>query len=121
MSYPNPFLFSPATLCTLGLIIESYAGLHFDQEACCTLPLRGREYIAELLTSNERRIHEVLRMPKTTFLDLGNRLVLNGGLGESRKMSVNQQLAMFLAIVGHRCTNLEVQERFQVSGFTGTK
>ena len=121
MSHPNPPLFSPATLCTLGPIIGSYAGLHFDKEACRTSPLSGREYIAELLTSNERRIHEVLCMPKTTFLDLGNWLVLNGGLGESRKKSVDQQLAMFLAIVGHRCTNCEVQERFQVCGFTVTK
>ena len=121
MSHPNPPLLSSSTLCMLGLIIGSYAGLHFDKEACRTSPLSGKEYIAELLTSNERRIHEVLRMPKSTFLDLGRWLVLNSGLGESQKMSVDQQLAMFLAIVGHRCTNREVQERFQVCGFTVTK
>jgi len=83
--------------------------------------LSGKEYIAELLTSKERRIHEGLRMPKNTFLELGNWLGQNAGQVESRKMSVEQQLAMFLAIVGHRCSNREVQERFQVSGYTVTK
>jgi len=122
MSHPNPPLLSSSTLCMLGLIIVgSYVGLHFDKEVCRTSPSSGKEYIAELLTLNEIRIHEVLRMPKSTFLDLGRWLVLNSGLGESWKMSVDQQLAMFPAIVGHRCTNCEVQERFEVCRFTVTK
>ena len=117
----NTALFSPSQLCQIGQLVGTYASVHFDREPCRTCPLSGKEYIAELLTSNPRRIHEVLRMPKDTFLELGNWLGQNAGLANSRKMSVEQQLAMFLAIVGHRCSNREVQERFQVSGYTVTK
>ena len=97
-------------MCDLDLIIGSYADLYLDKEAYRTSPLSRKEYITKLLTSNERYIHEVLLMPKSTFLNLGNWLVLNSRLGKSQKMSVYQQLAMLLAIVGHRCTNREVQE-----------
>ncbi|PWW74050.1 hypothetical protein C7212DRAFT_214466, partial [Tuber magnatum] len=70
-----------------------------------TSPLSGKEYITELLNSNERQIHEVLRMLKATFLDLGNWLVRNVKLGESCKMLVEQQQAIFLVIVSHCCSN----------------
>jgi len=68
----NSVLFSPSMLCQIGQLVGTYASLHYDKEACRTSPLSGKEYIVELLTSNEGRIHEVLRMPKTTLLDPRN-------------------------------------------------
>jgi len=60
MPTTNSVLFSPSMLCQIGQLVGTYAGLHYDKEACRTSPLSGKEYIAEVLTSNERRIHEVL-------------------------------------------------------------
>jgi len=114
-------LLNPSNLCAIGELVGRYASQQFENEPCRTSPLSGKQYIAELLSSNARRIHEVLRMPKSTFLDLQKWLIRHGNLVEGRKMSTEQQLSMFLAVVGHRCTNREVQERYQVSGFTVTK
>ena len=121
-SFMPPILSSPL-LCQIGVMIGTYSALQFGKEACRTSPLSGRDYVAELLasSSNERRMYEVLRMPRNTFLDLKNWMVTNAGLQETKKISVDQQLVMFIAIAGHRSTNREVQERFQVSGFTVTK
>lgn len=105
----------------IGQRVGEYASRAYEKTPCRTSPLSGKSYVAELLTSNERRIHEVLRMPKGTFLDLRDWLVTNSGLHDTRKMTSEQQLVMFLAIVGHGSTNREVQERYQVSGFSVTK
>jgi len=78
-------------------------------------------YIKELLTSNERRILEVFRMPKETFLGLCDWMREYGWLKATKKVTVEEQVAIFLAVVGHGSTNREVQERFQVSGSTVTK
>jgi len=118
--YQTPSLCTPIMLCNIGLMVGIYASSQFDKEPCRTSPLSGREYVAELLTSNERRIYEVFRMPKGTFLDLCDWMVMHAGLHETKKISIEEQLAMFLAIVGHHSTNREVQERFQVSGYTVT-
>jgi len=114
-------LLNPSNLYAIGELVGRYASQQFEKAPCRPSPLSGKQYVAELLSSNARQIHEVLRMPKSTFLDLQEWLIRHGNLVEGRKMSTEQQLSMFLAVVGDRCTNREVQERYQVSGFTVTK
>ena len=60
-------------------------------------------------------------MPKSTFCELCDWLKRYGGLQASKKITVEEQVALFLAVVGHDCTNHKVQERFQIGGFTVTK
>jgi hypothetical protein len=61
---------------------------------------------------------ETLRMPITKFLDLRDWLVNRSLLKASKNISVEQQLIIFLWIVGHEASTREAQEHFQHSGET---
>jgi hypothetical protein len=56
----------------------------------------GGVYLQDLLESSERRVYDVLRMKRETFLKLCNWLKAKGGLITGRKMLVKMQVAMFL-------------------------
>jgi len=61
-------------------------------------------------------------MPKETFIELCDWMVNGGGgLRVGEKVTIEQQIAIFLSVAGHGCSNREVQERFQIRGFTVTK
>lgn len=115
----NPL--SAAQLCELETIVGAHGCLNLDKRPCRTSPQSGDMYIQELLTSNEPRILEVFQMPKDTFLGLCDWMKEYGRLKEAKKVTVEEQVAIFLAVVGHGSTNREVQEWFQVSGSTVTK
>src|SRR5437588_13125431 len=85
--FPPP-ISSPTFLCQIGVMIGTYSALQFGKEACRTSPLSGKDYMKELLTSNEQRIHEVLRMPRSTFLDLKQWMIKNGGLQDRKKFQL---------------------------------
>ena len=70
------------------------------------------------LSPNLRRPAEVLQMPLSTFEALCQWFKKENLLSASKKISVEEQVAMFLAIVGHGNSNRQVQERFQHSGET---
>ena len=84
---------------------------------CRTSQLSSEAYVQELLNGHPRRFKEVLRMQKPTFLKLCDEL-RGAGLKRTLQISVEQQLAMFLQIVGHHHSNRNIQERFQHSGET---
>jgi hypothetical protein len=79
----------------------------------------GCEYLQELLEcNNPKRIYDVLRMQKETFLELSNWLEINSKLESSRNISIQEQLAMFLWTINYNAGNRQVMERFQRSGET---
>ena len=57
-------------------------------------------------------------MPVTTLLDLRDWILEHGLLGPSRDIPIEEQLVMFLWMIGHRSTNRETIEQFQQSGYT---
>ena len=57
-------------------------------------------------------------MPITTLLDLRDWVVERGLLQSTRYVSVEEQLIMFLWIIGHGATNREAQEQFQYAADT---
>ncbi len=79
--------------------------------------MSGSDYVRELLESNERRIQEVLRMPRSTFIELCE-LMKKKNFLKIQRVSIEEQLAIFLHIVGGNCSNRSAQERFQHSGET---
>ena len=84
-----------------------------------TSQLSGQLYVNEVLNGNPRRSYEVLRMPKDVFNNLCHWFTMHQLLQPSRKgVGVEEQVMMFLAIVGHGCSNRQVQERYQHSGET---
>jgi hypothetical protein len=57
----------------------------------------GREYLYKLLEGgSSKRIYEVLRMQKETFLKLCDWLESNTTLQSSRYITIQEQVAMFL-------------------------
>ena len=56
---------------------------------------------------------EIIGMPITILLDLRDWVVECGLLQSTRYVSVEEQLIMFLWIIGHGATNREAQEQFQ--------
>ncbi|KAG0642227.1 hypothetical protein HOY80DRAFT_881907, partial [Tuber brumale] len=66
-------------------------------------------------------IHEVIYMPQEAFLDLCDWMCSEGGLKTGDKITIEQQVAIFLEIVGHNSMNRQVQDQFQISGFRVTK
>jgi hypothetical protein len=56
----------------------------------------GGVYLQDLLESSKRRVYNVLRIKRETFLELCNWLKTNKGLTTGYKVLVKIQVAMFL-------------------------
>ena len=102
------------------LVAGWYAAQFICKEPCRTSTMTGRLFIQELLmpTTNERRFIEFFRMGRSAFLSLKRNIVIKGGLIPSRGVSSEEQLAIFLYIIGQNSSNRSAQERFQHSGET---
>ena len=84
-----------------------------------TSRLSGAEYTTEVIESrNDRRVHDVLRMPLSTFKALVEWVMEKGLLASSKNVSIEEQLAIFLKIVGEGASNRTTQDRFRHSGET---
>lgn len=79
--------------------------------------LTGARWTEELLNGSDVRFREVARMEKNVFGELVE--VLGGiGLHSTRGVAVQEQVLIFLYVVGHHASNRDAQERFQHSGDT---
>src|SRR5271170_4864332 len=84
-----------------------------------TSSLSGAMYIEEVIKcKNPRWIQQVLRMKLGVFQFLCSELKSKGSLVDSKFVSVEEQVTMFLFTIAHASSNREVQERFQHSGET---
>lgn len=63
-------------------------------------------------------MYQSFRMSKTNFVALCDLLESNYGLQEAERISVQEQVAIFLWIVGQRANNRSAQESFQRLGET---
>lgn len=75
----------------------------------------GHEYLQELLSSSPLRVYEVLRIEKESFLELCDWLETNTDLRPTWRVSVQEQVAMFLWTLNYSASNRQVKERFQHS------
>ena len=60
----------------------------------------GHNRMIDLLHGNDRRFVDILRMPKSCFIRLCGLLQQNG-VRNTRSLSVEEQVMMFLLVVGH--------------------
>lgn len=79
---------------------------------------RGKGFLTELLEGDDDVSREMLRMDKHVFHKLCNILRQRGMLRDTAGVMIEEQVAMFLNIVGHNERNRVIQERFQHSGET---
>ncbi|KAF7145998.1 hypothetical protein RHSIM_Rhsim04G0159800 [Rhododendron simsii] len=96
--------------------------LHHDtymcKESCLTSALTGQAWVTELEEGNPKCMYQSFRMRKMNFFSLVYELEHNYGLQVSERISVAEQVAIFLWIMGQRANNRNAQERFQHSGET---
>ena len=84
-----------------------------------TSSMSGATYIQELLVAgHDGRIQEVLRMKLKLFKVLCAVMRKNGLLQDSKNISVEEAVAMFLHVVGRGTSFRDVEERYQHSGTT---
>ncbi|CAL5327299.1 unnamed protein product [Camellia sinensis] len=98
-----------------------YAENYLNKQPCRTSALIGHQWMLELQHGNATRIYEKFRMDRDVFYQLCNLLETNYELQSGEKVEVQQQVAIFLFIVGQHANNRNAQERFQLSGETISK
>ncbi|XP_022027780.1 uncharacterized protein LOC110928996 [Helianthus annuus] len=99
-----------------GIIITR--GFHNRRRPCHTSNRTCHMYVNEILTSHPRRCYEIFRLHVPVFRQLCIDLVTNYGLKQSRNMSVEESVRIFLMTLAHGCTNRFVQESFNHYGET---
>ena len=94
----------------------------YDKMPARNSVLAGSAKLAELLTSeNETPFREQMRMGREAFLTLCRELTQRGLLSDSLHINAQEQVAIFLFIVGQNQSNRAAQDKFQHSGETISK
>ncbi|KAI3994455.1 hypothetical protein MKX01_012712 [Papaver californicum] len=104
-------------LLVVGAVIENQKGRIY-KEPCRNSILTGHQHMQEILHGHPRRCYEQYRMEKFVFLRLSHILRERELLHDSRWITIEEQLAIFLLTIGHNEHNRMLQERFQHSGET---
>jgi hypothetical protein len=111
---------SPHTLLNVSIsAVEKYYKMYYEKTPSHTSVLTGHAYVKELLESrNPRRQKQAFRMPISTFRTLCDWFRARKLLSDEKKIKVEEQVAIFMDIVGKKATNSTCQERYQHSGET---
>ncbi|XP_062085765.1 uncharacterized protein LOC133791874 [Humulus lupulus] len=97
---------------------EEYNQLYLSKQPCRNSALSGHEYVMEVLHGHWNRCYDLFRMNKDVFKLFCGVLKEIFLLKNSRYLSVEEQVAMFLFVIGHNERHCVVVERFQ--HFTST-
>ena len=95
--------------------LEDYHNAYLTKQPCRNSALTGHDYVLEILNGNNSRCYEQLRMNKHVFLSLCNVLKEKELLENSRYITVEEQVAMFLYVISHNEQHRVVGERYQHS------
>ncbi|KAK4840180.1 hypothetical protein QYF36_001770 [Acer negundo] len=82
------------------------------------MSLSGNGFMTQVLEGHDDVCREMFRMDKHIFHKLCDILRQRGMLRDTSGVMIEEQLAIFLNIVGHNERNRVIQERFQHSGET---
>ncbi|KAF7143993.1 hypothetical protein RHSIM_Rhsim05G0142800 [Rhododendron simsii] len=77
--------------------------------------LTGPRYMKELVTGNPAHCQEMLRMKIEAFISMCHHFRIRGWLQNSRYISVEEKVAMFLIALSHNIRNRFVKRRFNHS------
>ncbi|KAI9085150.1 hypothetical protein K1719_032861 [Acacia pycnantha] len=83
--------------------------------------LTGAEWVVQLRFGHSDRIYEAFRLERFVFNKLCTLMIQKGWLADGRYVRVDEQLGIFLYLIGHGSSNRNVCERFQRSGQTISK
>lgn len=103
-------------------LIAAAAGYHYytsiTRQPARTSSPKGSGFMTEVLDGPDDLCREMFRMDKHVFHRLSNTLRHRGMLRDTAGVMIEEQLAIFLNVVGHNERNRVIQERFQHSGET---
>ncbi|XP_059636049.1 uncharacterized protein LOC132278265 [Cornus florida] len=99
-------------------VSTNYHTNYIVKEPCRNSNYTGHQFEMEVLAGHHKRCHELFRMEKHVFLRLCQELKRKDLLKDSREISVEEQMAIFLMTIGHNERNRMLQEQFQHSGET---
>ncbi|CAK9185763.1 unnamed protein product [Ilex paraguariensis] len=94
--------------------IESY----IPKELGYSLASNGTKFVDEVLNGQNEHCLENFRMDKHVFYKLCDILQARGLLRHTNRIKIEEQLAIFMFIVGHNLRTRAVQELFRYSGET---
>ena len=115
---PNCPLLTPNLLLHIGQDVTNAAWDIMVNNPCHTSVLSGKAYVHELISpeTHPNRIQDALHMLCITFLKICTWFQQNNLLSNSKHLGLEEQVAIFLWIVGRGASNRDTQERFQHSG-----
>lgn len=93
-------------------------GTHIPKELNHNLSSNGMKFVDEVLNGQSERCLENFRMDKKVFYKLCDILQSKGLLRHTNRIKIEEQLAIFMFIVGHNLRTRAVQELFRYSGET---
>ncbi|KAF7151326.1 hypothetical protein RHSIM_Rhsim02G0051100 [Rhododendron simsii] len=95
-------------------IFENY----LPKEMGRTLASNGTKFVDEVLNGQNEHCLENFRMDKHVFYKLCDILQARGLLRHTNRIKIEEQLAIFMFIIGHNLRTRAVQELFRYSGET---
>jgi hypothetical protein len=98
-----------------------YAQTYLLKEPCHISVCSGRQYMDELHAGSANSFRRVLRVNPDVFEWITEWMVKNQVISATQYVAVDEQLAIFLYIVGQGTSNWSAQDRFQHSGWTISK
>jgi hypothetical protein len=101
-----------------AFMVTNHVLKYVVKEKKTTSILSGHMWYMELMSGNDNRFFEQLRMRKQVFRQLVFELTNNCGLTPSKHIGVEESVATFLYMIGQASSYRNVQERFQHSGQT---
>ena len=96
---------------------DGVSGNHIPKELSC-LASTGAKFVDEVLNGQNERCLENFRMDKRIFYKLCDIFQAKGLLRHTNRIKIEEQLAIFMFIVGHNLRTRAVQELFRYSGET---
>ncbi|GKB64727.1 Myb/SANT-like domain, harbinger transposase-derived nuclease domain protein [Tanacetum coccineum] len=75
----------------------------------------GHQFTLELLQGNDRQCVELLRMSRDSFIHLCTHFRVKEWLKDSKHVSVEEKMAMFVMMLGHNQRYVVIKNRFQHS------
>ncbi|PSS09641.1 Nuclease [Actinidia chinensis var. chinensis] len=95
-------------------IFENY----IPKEMSRSLTSNGTKFVDEVLNGQNEHCLENFRMDKHVFYKLCDLLQARGFLHHTNRIKIEEQLAIFMFIIGHNLCTRAVQELFRYSGET---
>lgn len=116
VSNNNTNMFSLHVAITLAaFLITNHVLKHVVKETKITSILLGHKWYLELIQANENKISEQLRMRKNVFKLLVCELINKYGLTPTKHIGVEENVVLFLYMIGNGASYRQVEEWVQHS------